>query len=92
MSDRKKTTDISGWYVRPRATAEEKRRVEDWYDERVKLNYRTIPVEAPGKMILALGELAQQRGMAGPQFSEFIEGILDEYLQNQGIDWRKQVR
>ena len=91
MSNKKKTTEISGWYVRSKATAEEKQRIEDWYDKRVRLNYRTIPVEAPGKMVLALGRLAQQKGMAGPQFSEFIEGILDEYLQRQGVDWRKGI-
>lgn len=92
MSNKKKTTEISGWYVSSRATAEEKQRIEDWYDKRVRLNYRTIPVEAPGKMIQALGELAQKKGMAGPKFSEFIEAILDEYLHRQAIDWRKDIK
>jgi hypothetical protein len=91
MSDRKHAKDTSGWYARTRMTKEERTQIDAWYDTRITLNYKTIPVEAPGKMVLALGELAQQHGMAGPRFSEFIEGILDEYLQRQGIDWRKRA-
>lgn len=92
MSDKKKPKEISGWYIKGRVTADERQHIEDWYNKRVTLNYRTIPVEAPGKMILALGELARQKGMDGPRFSDFIEGILDEYLQTQGINWRDRVR
>jgi hypothetical protein len=91
MSDQKKPAEISGWYVRTKTTDEEKRRVEDWYEKRVRLNYRTVPIEAPGKMILALGELARQKGMDGARFGDFIEGILDEYMQRQGINWRDRV-
>ena len=43
-------------------------------------------------MVLALGNLAREKGMEGPQFSDFIEGILDEYLQSRGINWREQVK
>ena len=89
MSGKKKLKEISGWYVKEKATAEEEKRIEEWHDKRVKLNYKTIPIEAPGKMILALGQLAQKQGMAGPRFSDFLEGVLDEYLQRQGIDWRQ---
>jgi len=92
MSTKKKPQEISGWYVRAKTTPEERERIEEWYGKRVELNYRSLPVEAPGKMILALGEIAQKKGMAGPRFSDFIEGILDEYLQRQGIDWRKQPK
>lgn len=90
MSDKEKTKEISGWYVKSEATDKERQQVEDWYDRQWKLNYKTIPVEAPGKMVLALGELARQKGMDGPRFSDFIEGILDEYLQTQGIAWREK--
>lgn len=90
MSTKKKPKEISGWYARAKTAPDERKRIEEWYDKRVKLNYRTIPVEAPGKMVLALGEIAQKKGMAGPRFSDFIEGILAEYLQRQGIDWRRQ--
>ena len=92
MTDKKKAADISGWYARPRATPEERKGIEDWYEKRARLNYRTMPVEAPGKMILALGELARDRGMDGSRFNDFIEGILDEYLRQQGVDWRKSLK
>ena len=91
MTEKKKLKEISGWYVKERATAEERQQVEDWYDSRWRLNYKTVPVEAPGKMVLALGKLAREKGMEGPRFSNFIEGILDEYLQSRGINWREQV-
>lgn len=91
MKEKKKHSEISGWYVKERATAEERQQVQDWYDSRWKLNYKTIPVEAPGKMVLALGRLAHEKGMEGPRFSDFIEGILDEYLHMQGINWREQA-
>jgi hypothetical protein len=46
------------------------------------MNYRTVPLEIPGKMLAALGKLSIERKI---EFSVFIEGILDEYLQKQGI-------
>ncbi|MBW2203523.1 MAG: hypothetical protein JRF52_05360, partial [Deltaproteobacteria bacterium] len=48
MTEKKKLKEISGWYVKERATAEERQQVEDWYDSRWSLNYKTVPVEAPG--------------------------------------------
>jgi len=40
-------------------------------------------------MLLALGRLAREKGMEGPGFNNFIEGILDEYLESRGINWRE---
>ncbi len=90
MSERKTTKGVSGWYARPELTAEEKaaerEAVEKWYEQRIKLNYRSLPVEVPGRMLLELGKLAQARGGT---FNDFIEGILAEYLQKQGISWER---
>jgi len=81
--------EISGWYVQkglsPDERAAQMRDVERWYEKRHRLNYRTVPVEIPGKMILALGKLAMERGVP---FSEFIEGILEEYLRQKKVNWK----
>jgi hypothetical protein len=49
------------------------------------MNYRTVPLEIPGKMMAALGKLALEREL---DFSEFLEGILDDYLTRTGNAWR----
>ncbi len=85
----KKTTEISGWYSKGKPSEAEKaelrRRVDEWLDRRIELNYRQIVVEAPGKMILVLGRMAQEMDVP---FGDFIESILAEYLERQQIDWR----
>jgi hypothetical protein len=48
-------------------------------------NYRTVPLEIPGKMMLALGKIALDQGMS---FAEFIEGILDGYLRQKKVNWK----
>jgi hypothetical protein len=91
MSEKKSPKEISGWYVKTKATEAERQQIEEWYDRKVKLNYRTIAIEAPGKMVAALGVLAREKGMDGPRFGDFIEGVLDEYLENRGINWRERA-
>ncbi len=51
----------------------------------VRLNYRTVPLEIPGKMMLALGRIAMDQGIS---FSEFIEGILEAYLRQKKVHWK----
>ncbi|MCL4369306.1 MAG: hypothetical protein M1380_00110 [Chloroflexi bacterium] len=86
----KKGSEISGWYGKTRVTeaerVEQMRQVEDWHQKRIDLNYRQIPVEAPGKMVLALGKMAQAKGVP---FGDFVEGILADYLERQGVDWTR---
>lgn len=81
--------EVSGWYAQKEQTAEERaaqrRAAEKWYEKRKGLNYRTVPVEIPGKMMLALGKIALGKGVS---FSEFVEGILDSYLKRKKINWR----
>jgi len=78
--------EISGWYVQKELTPDEKsaqrQAVERWYEKRSRLNYRTVPVEIPGKMMLALGKMAMDQGIS---FSEFIEGILEAYLRQKKV-------
>jgi hypothetical protein len=84
-----KEKEISGWYVQEKLTLEEKtarmRAIGDWYEKKHRLNYRTAPLEIPGKMMLALGKVALEKGM---NFSELIEEILDNYLRGEKISWR----
>lgn len=86
MMEKRKVKQISGWYAKGKLSPDERAartaEVNDWYEKRHKLNYRTVPVEIPGKMMAALGELALQQRVA---FSEFIEDILEDYLKNKGI-------
>ena len=81
--------EISGWYVQKELTPDEKaaqmQAVERWYEERSRLNYRTVPVEIPGKMMLALGRIAMDRGVS---FSEFVEEILEDYLRQKKVRWK----
>lgn len=52
MRDKKKPKKISGWYIKSGAANEQRQQQEDdWYDSLRKLNYKTIPVETPGKML-----------------------------------------
>ena len=90
MEGKGKKKEISGWYVQGKLTPEEKtaqvKAIGDWYEKKHRLNYRTVPLEIPGKMMLALGKIALEQGM---DFSELIEGILDGYLRGKKIIWRK---
>jgi hypothetical protein len=90
METKRKTKDISGWYAKERMSEAERlekaARIEAWYENKVSLNYRTVPVEVPGRMLAALGSLAMDTGQG---FSEFIEAILEDYLEKKGIQWQE---
>jgi hypothetical protein len=89
MEKRKKRGDVSGWYVKEKLSPEENAAriadINNWYEKQHSMNYRTVPLEIPGKMLAALGKMALDQNI---QFSEFIEGILDEYLTRTGTRWR----
>jgi hypothetical protein len=86
MENKMAKKEISGWYVQEELTAAEKaaqmKAIESWYEKRHRLNYRTVPLEIPGKMMLALGKRAMDQGVS---FSEFIEGILNAYLRQKKV-------
>ena len=91
MSEKKKAEAISGWYPKsigaPRELTEEEAKKEDeWFDRLIKGNYKRLSAEIPGKMMLALGKMAIEKGMT---FTDFVEGILAEYLDKQGVNWKK---
>ena len=92
MENKTGKKEISGWYVQEERTASEKaaqmQAVERWYEKRSRLNYRTVPVEIPGKMMLALGKMALDQGVP---FSELIERILDSYLRREKINWKSRI-
>ena len=89
MEGKGKQQEISGWYVQEKLTPEEKaaqmKAIGDWYEKKHRLNYRTVPLEIPGKMMLALGKMALEKGI---DFSELIEEILEGYLRGEKIAWR----
>ena len=89
MERKGREKEVSGWYAQKGQTAEEitahMRASELWYEKKVRLNYRTVPLEIPGKMMSALGKLALDQGVP---FSEFIERILDSYLRQEKINWK----
>jgi predicted DNA binding CopG/RHH family protein len=86
----KKAKEISGWYAQQELTPEEKEAqrlaIERWYEKKHRLNYRSVPLEIPGKMMLALGKIAMEQGIS---FSEFIEEILEGYLRQKKVHWKK---
>jgi hypothetical protein len=89
MSEKKKRREnISGWYVTDKLSPEQRAarmaHIDEWHDKLHTLNYRTVPLEIPGKMLAALGKLALEEKL---QFSEFIERIMGEYLTQKGITW-----
>ena len=92
MERKPKEKEVSGWYAQKQMTPEERaaqmRATAQWYDKKQRLNYRTVPLEIPGKMMLSLGKMAMERRVP---FSEFIEGILDSYLKGKKISWRKGI-
>ena len=86
MDKGKKPKVVSGWYAKddlsPKAQAARAAEIEGWYEKRHTMNYRTVPLEIPGRMLAALGKLAIEQKV---EFSEFIEGVLAEYLAKKGI-------
>ncbi len=89
MRGKGKAKEISGWYAQkeeaPEELAIQLRATEQWYQKKHRLNYRTVPLEIPGKMMMALGKMALVQGVP---FSEFIEGVLDSYLRQKKIHWK----
>ncbi|MGA2955917.1 MAG: hypothetical protein ABSF48_09350 [Thermodesulfobacteriota bacterium] len=91
MARKGKEKEVSGWYACKEQTPEEKaaqmQATERWYEKRQRLNYRTVPLEIPGKMMLALGRMALDQGVS---FSGFVERILDSYLRQKKTNrkWR----
>ena len=88
---KEKAEGISGWYPTSVAapkelTQDEAKKVDEWFDRLIKGNYKRLSAEIPGKMMLALGKMALEKGVP---FTDLIEGILREYLERQGIDWKK---
>ena len=92
MGPKGREKEVSGWYAQKEHTPEEIaaqfRATGQWYEKKHRLNYRTVPLEIPGKMMLALGKMAIEQGVP---FSEFIEQILDSYLRQKKINWKSQV-
>jgi len=65
---KEKTEGVSGWYPRsiaaPKAlTEEETKRVDEQFDRLIKGNYKRLSAEIPGKMMLALGKMALEKGV-----------------------------
>ena len=91
MEGKRQEREVSGWYSREEETPEERaarmQAVEEWYEKKTRLNYRTVPLEIPGKMMMALGKMALDQGVS---FSEFIEGVLDSYLRQKKIHWKSR--
>jgi len=86
----RKAKEVSGWYAQQElspAEEEAKRQaLEKWYEKKHRLNYRSVPLEIPGKMMLALGKMAMEQGVS---FSEFIEEILEGYLRQKKVQWKR---
>jgi hypothetical protein len=91
MSQKSGRSKISGWYDTETPDGGKGAGgfidLDTWYRKRHLLNYRTVPVEIPGRMLMALGRLAGKEGL---EFSDFVERILAEFLNEHGIDWRQE--
>ena len=89
MEKAKKKESISGWYAKQTLTREERAAkmaaIDAWYEKRHTMNYRTIPVELPGKMLAALGKMSIDKGV---QISDFVEDILADYLKKKKVKWK----
>ncbi len=89
MERKMKEKEVSGWYGKKELTPEQQeaqmKEIERWYGKKQKLNYRTVPLEIPGKMMMALGKMAMEQGVP---FGDFIEGILEAYLRGKKINWK----
>jgi len=71
------------WYKRPEVDEEARKK---FFDARTTLDHRQIVAELPAKMMLELGRLSITKKMS---FNDFIEEILEEYLERQGVRWRE---
>ncbi len=80
---------VSGWYAKETLSPEEREAkmtaINAWYEKRHTMNYRTVPLELPGKMLAAIGKMSMDQDV---QISDFIEEILESYLQSKGVEWR----
>ncbi len=89
MAQAKTKEKVSGWYAKETLSPEEREAkmaaIEAWYEKRHTMNYRTVPLELPGKMLAAIGKMSMDQDI---QISDFIESILEDYLQNKGVEWR----
>ena len=89
MAQTKTKEKVSGWYAKETLSREEREAkmaaIDAWYEKRHTMNYRTVPLELPGKMLAAIGKMSMDQDV---QLSDFIESILEAYLQNKGVKWR----
>ena len=55
MEEKRRAKDISGWYAKERMSEADRQEraawIEAWYEKKGSLNYRTVPVEVPGRML-----------------------------------------
>ena len=91
MSEKKKSEAVSGWYSKSttsskKLTEDEAKNIDEWFDRLIEGNYKRLPAEIPGKMMLALGKIAREKNTS---FTDLIEEILRNYLKKEGIDWEK---
>ncbi len=91
MNEKKKAEAVSGWYSKSttspkKLTEDEAKKVDKWFDRLIEGNYKRLPAEIPGKMMLALGKIASEKNVS---FTDLIERILRDYLKKEGIDWEK---
>ena len=89
MAQSKTKEKVSGWYAKETLSREEREAkmaaINAWYEKRHTMNYRTVPLELPGKMLAAIGKMSIDQEV---QLSDFIESILEDYLQKKGVEWR----
>ncbi len=89
MAQAKTKEKVSGWYAKETLSQEEREAkmaaIEAWYEKRHTMNYRTVPLKLPGKMLAAIGKMSMDQDV---QISDFIESILEDYLQSKGVEWR----
>ena len=89
MAETKTKEKVSGWYAKETLSQEEREAkmaaINAWYEKRHTMNYRSVPLELPGKMLAAIGKMSMDQKI---QLSDFIEEIIEDYLQKQGVQWR----
>jgi hypothetical protein len=89
MAQAKEKASVSGWYAKETLTQEERdakmAAINSWYEKMHTMNYRSVPLELPGKMLAALGKMGMDQGM---QISEFVEGILADSLKKKKVQWK----
>ena len=89
MAQAKAKEKVSGWYAKETLSQEERdakmAAINAWYEKRHTMNYRSVPLELPGKMLAAIGKMSMDQNI---ELSDLIEEIIDEYLKKKGIKWR----